>query len=43
LAEETEVEVYDTIEEVYKTISLKLMHDQLIKDAVDKKFIIEEN
>jgi len=43
LAEETEVEVYDTIDEVYKTISLKLMNHQLIKDVVDSKFIIEED
>ena len=42
LAEETEVEVYDQVEEIYKTITLKEMNHQLIKDVVDSKFIIED-
>ncbi len=42
LAEETEVEVYDQVEEVYKTVSLKQINHQLIKDFVDSKFIIKE-
>lgn len=43
LAEETEVEVYDQVDNVYKVISLKEMNHQLIKDVVDSRFIIEED
>ena len=42
LAEETEIEVYDQIEEVYKTISLKTMNAQLEKDFVTSQVVIED-
>ena len=43
LAEDTEVEVYDEIEEKYITITLGEMYKQLLKDEIDNKVIIEED
>lgn len=42
LAEDTTVEVYDEIEDVYKTISLTEMNNILLKDEIDSKIIITE-
>lgn len=42
LSEETMVEVYDEIEEEYKTITLSEMNRILLKDEIDAKVIIEE-
>lgn len=42
LGKDTEVEVYDEIEDEHKTISLDTMYKQLVKDEIDKKVIIEE-
>jgi hypothetical protein len=40
LGEDTQVEVYDEIEEVYKTITLDKMYSILAKDEIDHKVII---
>lgn len=40
LAEETEIDVYDEIEDVYKTISLEEMYNILLRDEIDSKVII---
>lgn len=42
LSEETMVEVYDEIEEEYKTITLSEMNRILLKDEIDAKVIIAE-
>ncbi len=42
LSEDTLVEVYDEIEEQYKTITLSEMNRILLKDEIDAKVIIEE-
>ena len=39
----TEVEVYDEIENEYKTISLDTMYKQLLRDEIDSKVIIQED
>ncbi len=38
----TEVEVYDEIENEYKTISLDTMYKQLLRDEIDSKVIISD-
>ena len=43
LDKDTEVEVYDEIENEYKTISLDTMYKQLLKDEIDSKVIIQED
>ena len=40
---DTEVEVYDEIENEYKTISLDAMYKQLLRDEIDSKVIIQED
>ena len=40
LGEDTLVEVYDEIEQVYKTITLDKMYKILSKDEIDQKVII---
>jgi|SaaInlStandDraft_4_1057021.scaffolds.fasta_scaffold34405_2 hypothetical protein len=42
LVEDTKVEVYDEIEEVYRTITLSEMNKLLLKDEIDGKVIISE-
>ncbi len=42
LDKDTEIEVYDEIEDVYKTITLGAMNRQLLKDEIDAKIIISE-
>lgn len=43
LAGQTEVDVYDEIDQVYKSITLEEMYNQLLKDEIDSKVIIEED
>ena len=42
LDKDTEVEVYDEIENEYKTISLDTMYKQLLRDEIDSKVIISD-
>lgn len=42
LSKDTEVEVYDEIEDEYKTITLDEMNKILLKDEIDNKVIISE-
>lgn len=40
---DTEVEVYDAVEDKYLKITLDTMYKQLLKDEIDSKVIIQED
>jgi hypothetical protein len=43
LDKDTEVEVYDAVEDKYLKITLDTMYKQLLKDEIDSKVIIQED